>query len=116
MDLDEIKEMFPEVSIEIRYSHTSYCEKDYGIIVLDRIAVPKENRKKGIGTDIMSRLCKYADTVGSILMLTPSTSLGATSVSRLKKFYSRFGLKSNSGKRKIFQFPNYGMYRFPNQG
>jgi predicted GNAT family N-acyltransferase len=91
----------------------SYCDKQYGIVILDKIVVPKDQRKNGIGTDVMKMLIEFVDETKSILMLTPSTSLGATSINRLKKFYKQFGLKNNSGKTKIYQLPLYGMYRFP---
>lgn len=108
-----IKERYPDIEIELRYSSANYRDKQYGIIVLNRLVVPKDQRKKGIGTDIMNNLVEFAKNTDSILMLTPSTSLGATSINRLRKFYKQFGLKNNSGKTKIYQLPLYGMYKFP---
>jgi Predicted acyltransferase len=111
--MNSICEKYPNVEVRITYGCATYCEKEYPIIVLDKIVVPTDKRKQGIGTDILEMVCQFADETNSVLMLSPSTSLGATSIARLKKFYRRFGLKGNQGKTKIYQFPNYGMYRFP---
>lgn len=113
MCINNITEKYPDVEVRITYGCATYCEKEYPILVLDKIVVPKDKRKQGIGTEILKMVCQFADETNSVLMLTPSTSLGATSLTRLKKFYKGFGLKGNQGRNKIYQFPNYGMYRFP---
>ena len=38
-----------------------------------------------------------------MLSLSPSTDFGASSVSRLTKFYRRFGFKPNKGRNKDFR-------------
>jgi predicted GNAT family N-acyltransferase len=61
----------------------------------------------------MVDICKFADDINSILMLSPTMDLGATSINRLKKFYKRFGFVENSGKRKMYELPLLKMYRLP---
>lgn len=56
----------------------------------------------GNGTRIMNALAELADRKGWILHLTPSKELGATSITRLKKFYKRFGFRENRGKNTDF--------------
>jgi N-acetylglutamate synthase-like GNAT family acetyltransferase len=81
-------------------------------LVLSKIALPKENRKSGIGTEVMNEITNFADSKGKTIALTPSTDFGATSVSRLKEFYKRFGFVENKGKNKDFSISE-SMYRLP---
>jgi len=57
-------------------------------------------------------LVAAADAEGARISLTPDTSFGGTSVSRLKDFYKRFGFVDNKGKNKDFSTRNT-MYRDP---
>lgn len=76
---------------------------------LSTIVIPKENRKKGIGTDIMNKIINYADVKNKPIYLTPSTSYGATSINRLINFYKRFGFIKNKdksiSKRLLVRYP-----------
>ena len=83
-----------------------------GVLNLSRIEVPKELRKSGIGTDVMNQIINYADATGNKVALTPSTDFGASSVSRLKDFYNKFGFVENKGKNKDFSTKET-MYREP---
>lgn len=58
---------------------------------LSRIEVPKDQRGSGIGSMVMQEICDYADQQGKKIYLTPSKDFGASSVSRLEKFYKEFG-------------------------
>jgi GNAT superfamily N-acetyltransferase len=66
---------------------------------LSRIEVPKEDRSKGLGTEIMEKLANYADATGQRISLTPSSDFGG-SVPRLKTFYGRHGFTPNTGKSR----------------
>jgi predicted GNAT family N-acyltransferase len=77
----------PDIALEI-------WEEDEKL-VLDTIVIPKELRKQGIGSKIMRMVCEYGDKVNKPIYLTPSTSFGGSSVSRLKEFYKRFGFVKN---------------------
>ncbi len=85
-----------------------------GIISLQRIVVPEEKRKGGIGTRWMERLVAYADQTGQTITLSPSVDFGASSRSRLVKFYKRFGFVENKGRAKDFSLSE-SMYRLPQQ-
>ena len=61
-----------------------------------------KERNSGNGTKFMEDFIKNADNNGWILVLTPDTSFGASSILRLKKFYKRFGFKENKGKNIDF--------------
>lgn len=80
-------------------------------ISLDRIIVPKEDRNKGVGTDIVNDLTRYADANGYRINLTPSGDFGG-SKDRLTKFYKGFGFVENKGKNKDFSTKEL-MYRLP---
>jgi predicted GNAT family acetyltransferase len=73
-----------------------------GVLNISKIVVPKEQRGSGIGSSIMRQLSDYADATGTRLTLSPSVDFGATSVSRLKDFYKRFGFVENKGRNKDF--------------
>jgi predicted GNAT family acetyltransferase len=87
-------------------------EKD-NLIIIDSIIVPKDMRKKGIGTQIMQEVINYADSVGKRIELSPGQKddyHGTTSRNRLVNFYKRFGLVENKGRNKDFT-TNKTMYR-----
>lgn len=63
---------------------------------LSRIVVPKESRGSGVGSKVMQRIVDFADREGKKIYLTPSNDFGATSISRLNKFYKEFGFVKNT--------------------
>lgn len=72
-----------------------------GDLKIDHIAVPKDSRKQGIGSAVMSEITRFADDNGLRTTLTASVydqHYGTTSQARLKKFYKRFGFVENRGK------------------
>ncbi|UKK52167.1 hypothetical protein L6472_06185 [Prevotella sp. E13-17] len=71
-----------------------------------------DERGQGNGTRFMEDLTRLADEKGWTLALTPDTSFGASSISRLKKFYKRFGLKDNKGRNTDF-YTRESMVRRP---
>lgn len=82
-----------------------HLEKEYNIVLdvwdngeyleLGKIEVPKNLRSLGVGTKAMERIVKMADEQNKDIRLTPSKDFGATSVSRLEKFYRTFGFVKN---------------------
>jgi len=102
--LDEISAKYPDVVID-----ASVGKKD---INLSRIVVPKEMRNQGVGTQVMSDLSEYADSIGKRITLTPSSDFGG-SVPKLKAFYKELGFVENKGKNKDFS-TRETMYREPN--
>ena len=101
---DEIKQKYDIKELTI--SKTLHDNDDY--ITLDKIIM--NNKGNGNGTLFMRDLCKWADMYGKILCLTPSDSFGSTSISRLKKFYKRFGFIENKGSKSDFNIKET-MYR-----
>ena len=82
------------------------------LVTLSKIEVPKNQRNQGIGTAAMQDVVQYADDAGKTVALSPSTDFGASSVSRLRDFYKRFGFVENKGKHKDFTISE-SMYRLP---
>lgn len=62
------------------------------VVVVGAIRVDKI--KQGIGTKVMGEVCKYADSRGAVVALTPANDLG-TPLYVLRKFYGSFGFKKN---------------------
>ncbi len=82
-------------------------------IILDRIYIPVRVRKKGIGTEILTQLCKIADEERKTIVLSAERiDNTTTSVRRLKRFYRQFGFVENYGKRKDYLI-KHNMYRLP---
>jgi GNAT superfamily N-acetyltransferase len=80
------------------------------------IEVEKANRNKGLGTAFMQDLVSFADSIGKQVRINPSDELGATSKSRLEKFYKRFGFVENKpGKNKDYSISER-FYRQPSSG
>ncbi len=84
-----LQDLEDEFNIELEVWDNGDC------LELGKIIIPKENRKDGIGSKVMQKVIDYADSVGKDIRLTPSTDFGATSTSRLKRFYSNFGFVKN---------------------
>jgi hypothetical protein len=82
------------------------------IVQLHAIHFPKEMRKQGLGSQVMFDIAVWADKNNKIISLTPSKDFGATSVSRLRKFYGQFGFKRNLGRNKDYRTSD-AMIRYP---
>jgi hypothetical protein len=91
------------------------------IIKLDHIQA-KKSAPAGTGSDYMRELVKYADDHGLTIALQTATKgdldsssefKKTSSQSRLKEFYSRFGFKSNYGKRSYRADLPGNMHREP---
>ncbi|HRR49290.1 MAG TPA: GNAT family N-acetyltransferase [Bacteroidales bacterium] len=84
------------------------------IEILD-LVISKDERNKGIGSNVIRELIDFADERGYRLELTPAVKddrMGTTSKNRLQKFYSKFGFVKNIG-RHIDYSTSAGMYRDP---
>jgi len=86
-------------------------ESDEAIVVY-KIIVSKSKRGEGVGTKVMQDICKYADIIRKRIELSPSKDFGASSVTRLKKFYKQFGFVENKGRNKDYEI-SHSMYRLP---
>jgi len=95
----EIKAKYPNVQLDI------YGDAKKGF-ELGRIEIPETERSSGLGTAVMNDIIKMADDQGAVISLTPDKSFGGSSVSRLKKFYKKFGFVENKGKSKDFSTRN----------
>lgn len=107
LTLTDIRDKYPDSILEVSYANNCIC--------LDRLIIPEYKRKQGIGTDIMTLLTAYADSLGNYVMVSPSADFGSN-LNRLKKFYKRFNFILNKGKNKLFELPLYTMYRKPIEG
>jgi predicted GNAT family N-acyltransferase len=84
-----LKELESEFNITLElYDNGKWLE-------LSRIEVPKESRGTGSGSKAMQRIVDFADKEGKKIYLTPSKDFGASSVSRLEKFYKGFDFVKN---------------------
>lgn len=104
---EEIEAKYPSVTVDL----FGNPERGYE---LSRIIVPEGERGTGVGTQIMEDMIQKADEQGARISLTPDTSFGGSSTSRLKDFYKRFGFVENKGRNKDFSTRNT-MYRDPKQ-
>lgn len=84
--------------IESRYSVDLfiYYNKFAHTIILSKIVVDKNNRSKGIGSNVINEICDFADKHSLRIALTPSSDFGG-SKSRLIQFYKNFGFKNYKG-------------------
>jgi GNAT superfamily N-acetyltransferase len=79
-----------------------HVSENNGVITLSKIVVPKDARGNGVGTQAMRTLNDYADATGQKVALTPDTTFGASSLSRLTNFYKGLGFTSNKGRSRDF--------------
>lgn len=92
--LSDVEAMAASAGVDLSVSERG------GLITLHKIVVGE--RGQGSGTRIMTALTAYADAHGKMIVLTPSTDFGATSVERLREFYKRFGFVDNKGRNRDF--------------
>ncbi len=91
---------------------SNFLSERAGVIRLSEVRVPKDRRGRGLGTQFMQELGEYADRTNQRIALSPSTDFGATSVTRLKQFYRRFGFVENKGRARDFTISD-AMVRVP---
>lgn len=101
----------PDLMNEYGLSNVTMTKKG-DVVTLNKVVVT--DQKKGNGTRFIQDFTREADKEGWTLALTPDDSFGATSVSRLKKFYKRFGFKENKGKNADLTI-NESMIRKPEE-
>jgi len=80
-------------------------------IEINMIRIHNSFRGQGIATEILQRICDYADDFEKILHLTPTDEFGSNK-KKLTEFYKRFGFVMNAGKNKVSRFKDT-MIRFP---
>ena len=90
----------------------AYCSR--GDITLSEIRIPKENRGQGLGSSKMQELLNFAQKQNMRVILSPSTDFGASSKSRLERFYMALGFVGNKGSNKDFRINETMIYRPPN--
>jgi predicted GNAT family acetyltransferase len=93
-NLSDIEGKYPTAKLDLYESGDN--------INLSRIVLPKSERGAGVGSKIMQDITDYADKVGKKVGVTPDTTFGGTSKSRLENFYKRFGFKKNRGRNTDF--------------
>lgn len=101
-----LESRFEDLNLMLTYFSES------NILRVNTIRFPKERRKQGSGSQVMAEIVAWADAHGTILSLTPTKDFGASSVSRLERFYRRFGFKPNKGRNKDFRTRDT-MLRYP---
>ncbi len=88
-----------------------------GNIELNRIQVNPDERKTGVGSQVMKELTNFADKNQKLIWLSvadKNAEMGTTSRNRLIKFYRQFGFRPNKGRYKRFDLSMYAsMYREP---
>ena len=88
--IQEIKTFYSDSLDDLKVER--YTEDKEKWIALVRIVVNKSSRGKGIGSEIISMLLRYADFKQYKVCLFPSSDLGGD-ISKLIPYYERFGFK-----------------------
>lgn len=92
--LDDVRDAWDGMGI----SHD--MNERHGLIWLNKIVVPQEERNQGVGMQAMRHLTNYADASRQRVALSPSLDFGATSKQRLMDFYRRHGFRPNTGRSR----------------
>lgn len=103
---DSISTLENSIKNEFKLSVFNLFLNSLGDIILSDIEVPKQFRKQGIGSKVLTKLIQIADDNNLRIVLTPGlrdTKHGATSRARLINFYKRFGFVLNKGRNKDFR-------------
>lgn len=122
LDQDQTVENFAEELKKTPGVKTLNLYNSRGALKLDTLIVDKEQRKQGVGSNVMQEIVDFADKNNMRVVLSPAVQddfQGTTSRKRLVNFYKRFGFVENKGRKKDFTISE-GMYREPqselNQG
>jgi len=94
--LEDLQKAWEEQGIDVDV----WEQAKTGYIKLATLIVPKDSRRQGQGSSVMTDLTRYADATGKTIILTAAErddAHGTTSKARLKKFYKRFGFVENNG-------------------
>lgn len=91
--LDEIQILYPDVRI--------FAHEGKNNIKISSLLVPKEQRGKGIGTDIIKKIKEYAQKVNKTVSLSPGPEKGYKA--KLTKFYKDLGFVQNKGRNRDFE-------------
>lgn len=87
---------------DMKIDHHIHHNPKQNLITISKIVVAKNERGQGKGSDAMRIITDHADKHNKRIALTPSTDFGASSVSRLNKFYKSHGFVDNKGRNKDF--------------
>lgn len=88
--LDEIQILYPDVRI--------FAHEGNNNIKISSLLVPKEQRGKGIGTDIIKKIKEYAQKVNKTVTLSPVPEKGYKA--KLTTFYKDLGFVQNKGRNR----------------
>jgi GNAT superfamily N-acetyltransferase len=91
--IPEIKKQYPFVEL--------YAFEDDNQIYISSIKVPEEQRRKGIGRDIIHWIKDYAYEQQKPVVLSPEAERGYKK--KLEKFYKNLGFVHNTGKKKDYK-------------
>ena len=85
-------------------------------IFIGLIKIKENYRNKGHGTEILNKVCEYADHKNKLITLTPleTEEFENEPIFNLVSYYSsKFGFVLNEGEKQIFHIKDK-MYRKPN--
>lgn len=99
-----LEDKYP-VKLKLEMDSDAY---DNPSIYLVSIVVKKNQRNKGIGSQVMQEIIEFADLNEIPVTLNPIDILG-TDIKILIPFYRKFGFKKNKSKRRF----NEEMYYIP---
>lgn len=110
---NQIKKTYPQLS-KFGLSKPRDAGYDRQAVNIAMIEIKSEYRKTGIGTLVMKDIISWADqnNIWLTLSVADKSKGGATSRSRLVKFYKRFGFIENKGRNKDYAI-SAEMYRKP---
>ena len=116
--LENIESEVSQFEQELQSKYKIYLEQFHfyydilsNSIFLSDIYMKPQFKGKGWDTKIIKELVKFADDKKLPIQLIPATdSLKQSSISRLIRFYKKFGFIENKGNP---QFDEMGMYRMP---
>ena len=101
-DASKLCDYYHIKDIELSRTHNTY-------VILDKLIM--SDKSKGYGSQVMNSLCDWCDKHKMTLCTTPDDSFGS-SLSRLKRFYKRFGFIDNKNRNADYNI-NTAMYRKP---
>jgi GNAT superfamily N-acetyltransferase len=69
---------------------------DSGSVYLSDMYVKEDSRGQGVGSEVMGRLCEFADGYGLDIWCIPSSDDDGGGDERLMRFYGRYGFVVDS--------------------
>jgi len=108
-----MKNLRDNLNINRSVLESLYCYERDNCIELSMIEIKEEFRNQGFGSEIMRKICTYADSVQKPILCSPEPHNSNMSLESLVSFYEKLGFVPNKGSIRDYSLPSHSYRRNP---